>query len=97
MRRKDVKNPEKFLEINEFGLNYRSLRKVYISKFSYYEKYSCYKKYFHLLGLKTLIFFPNPYFFNGKNISCVKFSSYQAKDNILTANLSQTMVSKRKV
>ena len=34
-----------------------------------------------------------PYFFNNKNISCVKFSSWQAADeNLLTVNFSQTTV-----
>ena len=54
------------------------MKKFHVKIFS-----SSWVKYSHLL----------PYSFNGKNISCVKFSSLQAADeNFLTANFSQTTV-----
>ena len=52
-----------------------SCKKIHVKMFS-----SSWVKYAHIL----------PYLFNGKNISCVHFSS--ADENILTVNFSQTTV-----
>ena len=70
------------------GVNvYHRLGKVHSWNFSS-EKYSCFIFLDEIFSYSSLLIL-----FNGKNISCVKFSSKEAADEkFLTANLSQTTV-----